>query len=144
MTHNQIEYLDIFRQRGLRNTRQRQVLLDVICCAGKHLTLNEIHTRTHQIDRSIDKSTVYRSLKLFLELGLVVLGEKINDEQTYEMVHLDRHHHLSCTDCGSKMSISNELVDNFYKVLAGAYGFQAEMDHMIVLGLCENCRKKHV
>jgi Fur family ferric uptake transcriptional regulator len=139
MTHNKINYLDLFHKHGFRITHQRQAVLDAVCQANGHVTISQIIFQTRKLDRGIDQSTVYRSLELFEKLGLVIPGEKVNGEQTFEIVQESRHHHLICTNCGNEVEIDDEIVDDFYRQLKSAYGFDVRMDHLIVLGVCGNC-----
>lgn len=139
MTHNKINYLELFHEKGFRITRQRQVILDAICQADGHITIREIYYRAKKLDKNIDRSTVYRSLDLFVQLGLVIPGEKNDGEQTYEMVKESHHHHLICTICGKDVEIEHEVVDDFYIQLSSIYDYEVVMDHLIVLGVCSKC-----
>jgi len=78
MSHHKVAYEDIIRASGHRVTKQRIVILDAVCDAGKHTTLGEIYARVRAVDPSVDRSTLYRTLKLFIELGLVVSAEPGN------------------------------------------------------------------
>lgn len=139
MTHNKINYLELFHENGYRITRQRQVILDAICQADGHVTIGEIYFQSKKLGKNIDRSTIYRSLDLFVKLGLVITGEKSDGEQIYEMVKESRHHHLFCKVCGNEVEIDNKMVDGFYKQLSFTYGYEVVMDHLIVFGVCSKC-----
>lgn len=139
MTHNKLNYLEIFHENGLRVTRQRQAVLDAICQANGHVTISQIIYHTRKLDNSIDQSTVYRSLELFEKLGIIVPGEKIKGEDSYEIIRESHHHHLICTNCGADIEIDNALANEFFHKLASQYGFSINMDHLIVLGNCGDC-----
>ena len=139
MTHNKINYLDLFHENGFRITRQRQVVLDAICQADGHVTIGEIYYRSKKLDKNIDRSTIYRSLDLFVKLGLIITGEKNDSEQTYEMVKESRHHHLICKVCGNGVEIEKIVVDDFFTKLGNACDHEIGMDHLIVFGLCKKC-----
>jgi len=143
MTHNKINYLKLFHEKGLRITRQRQVILDAICQADGHVSIGEIFYRSKKLDKNIDRSTIYRSLDLFVKLGFVIPGEKINGEQTYEMIKESHHHHLICTMCGNDVEIENKVVDGFFNQLDSVYDYKIVMDHLIVFGVCSMCSKQH-
>ena len=141
MTHNKINYLDIFHKNGFRITRQRQVILDAICHADAHVTIGEIYYQSKKLDNNIDRSTIYRSLDLFQKLGLVVPGERNKGEQTYEMVQEYRHHHLICKICGKDVELESNVVIKFFNSIGSIHDFEVDMDHLIVLGICQKCSR---
>ena len=94
MTHNTIDYQEIIRSSGHRVTPQRIIILDAVCESGRHTTLGEIYARVRQIDKTIDRSTLYRTLKLFVDLGLMVSADTGDGETYYEIAKPYHHHHL--------------------------------------------------
>jgi Fur family ferric uptake transcriptional regulator len=140
MSHDKLNYLDVLREQGYRLTRQRQVILDAICQAGGHATMGELVHRTRLVEQGIDRSTVYRTINLFVKLGLVNAADDENGERTYEIVQEEHHHHLICKRCGAEIKIENQLVDEFYRDLKAAYEYQVQMDHLIVFGVCAHCK----
>ncbi len=141
MSHDRINYLEILHDHGLRMTPQRQVVLEAICTANGHATIQEIYYQSKQIDQSIDRSTVYRSLDLFVNLGITVTAESLAGEKTYELVQENRHHHLICAICGQELEIDPSLVSSFYQQINNFYGYLVEMDHLILHGTCPGCRE---
>jgi len=140
MTHQKIDYVDLMRAHGLRVTPQRLTILDAICEGGGHTTLGEIYARVRARDRSIDRSTVYRALAVFLELGLVVSAELAPGETVYEIAHLAPHHHLVCQECGREMEFDHAIAQGMFNAIAAEYGFAVRMDHLVLFGLCPDCR----
>jgi Fur family ferric uptake transcriptional regulator len=139
MTHNKINYLETLHQNGHRLTRQREVILDAICQSDGHATIGEVYYRSKKLDDSLDRSTVYRSLDLFVKLGIVISGETIDGVRTYELAKESRHHHLICTQCGNAVEIEDTVVDDFYQFLRTEYKYEVDMDHLIVFGICFDC-----
>lgn len=72
MSHENIDYEGVLRRAGYRVTRQRLIILDAVCEGGGHTTLKEVFSRVRIVDDTIDQSSLYRALKLFVDLGLVV------------------------------------------------------------------------
>jgi Fe2+ or Zn2+ uptake regulation protein len=103
MTHHNTDYQSILRAAGHRVTPQRVLILDSVCAAGGHTTLGEVYARAHHIDPSLDRSTLYRTLKLLVELGLVVSADTGDGEMYYEIAKSHRHHHLVCRQCGKEL-----------------------------------------
>ena len=75
MSHEGMDYEGILRAAGHRVTMQRVMILDAVCEGGGHSTLREVYARLHAADPTIDRSSLYRTLKLFVELGLVISAE---------------------------------------------------------------------
>lgn len=104
MSHFDIDYVSIIHNAGHRVTPQRLTILDTVCEGDGHTTMGEIYARARLVDQSIDRSTVYRTLKFFLELGLVVSADMGDGETYYEIAK--PHHHLVlfgvCGECRSE------------------------------------------
>lgn len=141
MSHHQTAYEDILRAAGHRVTRQRIVILDAVCDGGKHTTLGEIYARAHAHDATLDRSTVYRTLKLYVSLGLVVSAETGDGETYYEIAQPQPHHHLVCHVCGREQEIDHTLVQTMFDGLHERYGFRAESNHLVVRGVCAACQR---
>ena len=139
MTHNKINYLELFHAKGYRLTRQRQAILDALCQSGKHATVGEIYYRAKTLDPGIDRSTIYRSLDVFVGLGLVIRGDDVNGERVFELMREEHHHHLICKECGQDIEADTEVVEDFYKQLHEQYNYEVKMDHLIVFGTCSSC-----
>ncbi|HRL14082.1 MAG TPA: Fur family transcriptional regulator [Aggregatilineales bacterium] len=140
MSHNTIDYQEIIRAAGHRVTPQRELILDAVCESGGHTTLGQIFARVRQSDPSIDRSTLYRTLKLFVELGLVVSADTGGGETLYEIAGLRRHHHLVCRVCGQEQEIDHAVVARMFEQVFQQYAFTADTDHLVLFGICAHCR----
>ena len=69
MTHQQVHWEDVLRRAGHRATRQRGLILDAVCAGGGHTSLGEVYARAKRRDRALDRSTVYRALKVFIDFA---------------------------------------------------------------------------
>lgn len=140
MSHHQTPYEDILRAAGHRVTRQRIHILDAVCEGNKHSTLGEIFARVRVQDRNIDLSTLYRTLKLYIDLGLVLSAETGDGETYYEIAKSHHHHHLICRRCRQEQEIEHGVVQEMFDQLNEVYGFHADSDHLVIMGLCRNCQ----
>jgi Fur family ferric uptake transcriptional regulator len=140
MTHNQLAWEETLTRAGCRVTQQRAVILDAVCAGGGHTTLSDIQARVVKTNPGIDRSTIYRTLKLFVELGIVVSAEAGDDEPSYEVAKAVQHHHLICRTCGHEIEIDEADLAPLVSHLAGRYGFQVETDHLMLFGMCSACR----
>ena len=140
MSHNKLNYLEILHKNGYRLTRQRQAILEAACQTGGHTPIRNIYLIAKKLDGGIDRSTVYRTLELFVKLGFVNVAENLTGERTYEIVQETQHHHLICKTCGGSMEIDIIIVNDFYQQIEQENGYHVDRDHLILYGLCPQCK----
>lgn len=140
MTHDSLNWERTLGEAGLRVTRQRTAILDAVCAAGGHTPIGEIHARARKIDPTVDLSTIYRTLKVFVDLGIVVSADTGDGETRYEISHGEPHHHLVCKTCGGETEISGDLLADLANHIDTAFGFALETDHLVLHGTCAACR----
>ncbi len=137
-THS--EMLAVLRASGYRLTPQRESVLAVMAGSETHLTADEILRRVRTRYPYLNKSAVYRSLELFTRLGLVSQADLGQGRVEYELHQHPHHHHLVCRDCGGVMQVDNECFSSLEKRLRQKYGFQADLNHFAIFGLCRKCQ----
>lgn len=140
MTHHLLRWEEKLWASGHRVTRQRALILDAVCAAGGHTPLGEVYARVLRANRSIDRSTVYRALRLFVELGLVVVADTGGGETSYEITKPQPHHHLVCRRCASEEEIGDPTLQAMFDQVFRRHGFEVAADHLVLFGLCEACR----
>ena len=108
---------------GLKMTEPRRVILSVLAHANDHPSVEEVYERAKKEDSSISMATVYRTLGLLDELGLVFRHE-FNDEQhaRYE-VNTEHHHHLIDIDSGKVIEFQNEEIEKMKQKIAADLGY---------------------
>ena len=141
MTHYKLDYEEVIRAAGHRVTNQKVTILDAVCEAEGHTTLGQIYARVRSVDRSISRSTLYRTLKLFVELGLVVSADTGAGELLYEIAKPKPHHHLVCRKCGKQQEIGHDIMKAMFEQVESQYQFHADTDHLVLFGLCADCRQ---
>lgn len=125
------------RRHGLRMTAQRQLVLEAVS-ALEHATPERICGYVQQAAPAVNITTVYRTLELLSELGLVRhthLGHGAPVYSTDEHEHL----HLVCHQCGDVSEAPRGLLDELANVLRGSKGFQLDATHLALSGTCERC-----
>ena len=140
MSHDNLDYEGILRRAGHRVTRQRLHILDAVCEGHGHTTLKQIYTRACEADASIDRSSLYRTLKLFAEVGLVFVAVTPDGETYYEIPKPHAHHHLVCRKCGAELEIGPDAAQRMFETLYQQYHFKADADHLVLQGLCAGCQ----
>ena len=126
------------RARGYRLTPQRQLVLQAVAELG-HATPDDIVTAVRRTATSVNISTVYRTLELLEELGLVTHTHLGHGPPTYHAATDDDHVHLVCRVCGTVTETAPGLVDGVVAELLEAEGFRADVGHLAIFGTCRNC-----
>lgn len=139
MSHENMDYEGIMHRAGHRVTTQRVMILDAVCEGGGHTTLKQVYRRLHRMDATIDRSSVYRTLKLFVALGIVIAAESTTGETLYEIPKPQKHHHLVCRRCGTEQEIGHEAIQGMIARIMEQHGFMVEMNHLVLHGLCATC-----
>ncbi|MCX7793903.1 MAG: transcriptional repressor [Thermodesulfovibrionales bacterium] len=134
-------FREYIKKQGLRNTRQREEILDVFLSSGGHITVDELFDKVKKRDSSIGYATVHRNLNLLLEAGLAE-EIKIGKEKTrYEQMHMREHHdHLICLKCGKFIEVVDENIENLQKKLAEKKEFFPVRHKLEIYGYCKRCR----
>ncbi len=138
MSHDQQDFAGQLRQKGYRLTTQRQIVLDALCALGRHATASDVYEQLQATHPGVDRATVYRSLHLFQELGLVVTAGN-NHQTVFEIAAPHPHHHLVCKQCGTELSLDGRHFDTLAQQLLAEYGFAADLRHLTLTGICQQC-----
>ncbi len=131
------------RARGYRLTPQRQLVLEAVGALG-HGTPDEILTEVRRTASTVNASTVYRTLELLEELGLVQHTHLGHGAPTYSVAGDDDHVHLVCRSCGAVEEAEQALVRDTVTRLALEKGFHVDIGHFALFGVCKGCAARHV
>jgi Fur family ferric uptake transcriptional regulator len=129
------------KEKGLRLTQPRRVILEYIHDKGNHLTAEEIIDFVHDKTPRVNKSTIYRTLEL-LEKNECVFRSESNNRTIYHHAEEGHHHHLVCRKCGKTVDCEEDIFVPIEKALQEKYGFRIDFKHVVMNGFCESCRKK--
>ena len=130
-------------ERGLKSTRQRDLIVDTFFNSEGHLSVDELLVKVSARDANIGAATVYRTMKILSEAGLAS-APHFDDGQTRYEPALDRHHHdhLICTSCHKIVEFENERIEALQDEVAAQHGFEVTRHKLELYGLCRECRKK--
>ncbi len=143
MTTNKAKdiFRDYLREKGLRNTRQRDVILDSFFSADRHITVEELFNIVRADNPEIGYATVHRNLSLLCECGLadeIKIGTK---KARYEPKFGRKHHdHLICIKCGRFIEVNDSKIERLQDRLAEANGFVPVRHKLEIYGYCKECK----
>lgn len=126
------------RARGYRVTPQRQLVLEAVTKL-KHGTPEEIWADVQRTASGVNISTIYRTLELLEQLGLVTHTHLGHGAPRYHLAAEAKHVHLVCSECGMVTEVSPEAVADLVTSLERGYGFQTDVGHLTVFGRCAAC-----
>jgi Fur family ferric uptake transcriptional regulator len=138
---NRIELL--CAKQGLRMTGQRRVIARVLCAAKDHPDVEEVHRRAHEIDSRISLSTVYRTLKLFSDKGILERHEFGYGRGRYEEAARRHHDHLIDVESGRVIEFRNESIEALQVRVARELGFKLVGHRLELYGVRAKPAKKN-
>ncbi len=128
----------LLRQAGQRPTPQRLMILAILAGSDGHVTAESIHAQVRRDYPHLNLSTVYRTLELFRDHGIVSETDLGGGVRQFEL--LDRpHHHLICLNCGHMQELDAEVLTPVQEYALRHYGFHARLDHLAIFGQCRAC-----
>ncbi len=133
-------YYDRLSKAGYRLTPQRQMILDAIVHASGHISAEEVLETVHQNYPCIDLSTVYRTIELLGETGLVTEVDLDDGRRRFHSVNEGHHHHLVCQKCKKVLDIDESVLATLKNQLMVDYRFEVELNHQVFWGSCLACR----
>ena len=132
---------DQFRSRGMRWTPQRRQIIDVLDHVDGHITGSELVERCRDPDSLTTPSTVYRTLRVLEELGIVCHAHGADGREEFHIRPVTKHGHLHCQCCGSSWEISEAAAGATIQSFRRGSGFQVDLSHLTVVGLCADCQR---
>ncbi len=127
------------RDSGYRLTPQRELILAAVDRLG-HATPDEVLAEVREHAQAVNASTVYRTLEVLEELGLVRHAHLSDRAPTYHTVTDHEHFHLVCRNCQTVISVDPDVLSPLLQRLDTDHGFTADIGHLTVFGTCASCR----
>lgn len=141
-----------FRGCGYRITLGRESILEVLTKSDKHLSAEDIYIKVHSSNPSIGLTTVYRTLEILVNMGLVFKFDFGDGRSRYELSDGPKqekhHHHLVCTECKRVINYTDfideefELLKMIEKGLSKKYKFNITNQLIQFYGVCDKCKKR--
>ncbi|MCL5023404.1 MAG: transcriptional repressor [Nitrospirae bacterium] len=129
------------REKGLRNTRQREVIFDAFFSADKHITVEGLFNFIKRKNPGIGYATVHRNLTLLCQSGLADEIKIGTNKTRYEPKFGREHHdHLICIKCGRFIEVTDGKIERLQDKLAEANEFIPVRHKLEIYGICRDCK----
>lgn len=129
------------RQHGYKLTPQRRAVIHAIASTQDHLTPATIYEKMRQIRPDIGLVTVYRTLGILAELGLICELHAGGNCRSYTISNPQHHHHLICSNCGIVIDFTSHYLSGLEHSLSRESGFRIDSHLLEFVGLCRACQR---
>jgi Fe2+ or Zn2+ uptake regulation protein len=129
------QLMQTLEERGYRATLPRQAVVRAIAGKGRHFSAEELWEQLPGIGRA----TIYRSLKLLVESGMLCRILLEDGNLHYQLSHRGHHHHLLCVECGTSQDLLGCDIESLLQQAAMSHHFQLSGHWLEVYGRCQNC-----
>lgn len=135
-------YAKYLKEKGLKSTRQRDVIVEEFFRKHDHLTVDQLWHQARERDPKIGYATVYRTLKLLTESGLAYKREFGGGQARFEHITDHHHDHLICLSCGNIIEFENDEIEHLQDRVCKRHRFKMINHKMELYGYCEHCVRK--
>ena len=136
-------FLDFLARKNLRLTAQRRAIIDTAFSTSRHFTAEELLEWSRKRDKSVSRATVYRTLPLLTESGLVREMDFGKDSRFYDPNYAEhpRHNHIICLDCEKIVEFESEKLDRLEKEITQRLGFSVTAQRLEITANCEELKR---
>lgn len=134
------DFRSALKAHGLRMTPQRQLILDAVASLHGHISADQVYQQVIQQFPDVNVTTVYRTLEVLEELGLMRHTHFHDGVAQYQRTDEAPHHHLVCTMCDGETELDLALLEPLTDELRRRYGFKSDLAHTAIVGVCRNCQ----
>jgi Fur family ferric uptake transcriptional regulator len=127
------------RSSGQRLTPQRVLILELLYAHGDHASAEELFDAAQERYPYINISTVYRTLEVLRDLGIVSETDLGDGVRQFALLTENRHHHLICLGCGHVDNVDDALFEDLRINLRESKQFEPRIDHLAIFGMCAAC-----
>jgi Fur family transcriptional regulator, ferric uptake regulator len=137
------KFMDFLARKSLRVTAQRQAIVDTVFGTDRHFTAEQLLAWSRRRDRSVSRATVYRTLPLLTESGLVREMDFGKDSKFYDPNYADHpnHNHIICNDCEKIVEFESDKIEKLENEITRRLGFSIKAQRLQITGSCEELKK---
>lgn len=131
------------RDHRLPVTRQRDLIAETVFLSDEHLSVDAIQKRLRELGEHVGTATIYRTLDVLVQSGLVRAHDFGEGFKRYEpMPQESRHEHLICVRCNKVVEFQNERLERMLPIIADEHAFLHQRHRVEIYGLCQECRRR--
>ena len=139
----EIDNKDLFASQGIKNTKQRNLIFEALKQSDDPVTAEQIFLKLKEVDASINLSTVYRILNIFVSKNLAIKSSISDDNKAmFEVNRMEHKHHLVCVGCKKILSIEDCPLERYEKSLEEKTDFDIKGHKLEIFGYCPECKLK--
>src|SRR5580765_2993037 len=137
------KFLDFLIQKNLRITSQREVIIDTVFSTDKHFTAEQLLEWSRQRDKSVSRATVYRTLPLLTESGLVREMDFGKDYKFYDPNYAQHpnHNHIICQDCAKIVEFESDKIEKIEQEITSKLGFSIKAQRLQITAECDTLKR---
>ena len=125
----------------LKNSKQRNVIIEYFLEMDGHVAADDLHQFVKSKGVNVGHATVYRTLNLMKDAGLVTQKQFSDSKSIFELNSPDSHHdHLFCLNCHKVVEFENEEIEELQKQVAEKFGFKLTAHNLDLYGYCSDCK----
>jgi Fur family ferric uptake transcriptional regulator len=137
------KFREYIREKGLRNTPERETIIDEIFAIHDHFDVDELFLRLRNKKKRISKASLYRTIPLLIDSGLIKEVYFENGHLHYEHIYGHKHHcHLRCVSCGRIIEFADDEIRTIQTRIGKKYDFAITSHRFELLGYCSQCAQE--
>ena len=136
-------FLEFLDRKNLRVTAQRRVIIDTAFSTDQHFTADQVLAWSRQRDKSVSRATVYRTLPLLTESGLVREMDFGKDYKFYDPNYAEHphHNHIICQDCEKIVEFESDKIEKLENEISQRLGFSVKTHRLQITATCEELKR---
>ena len=143
MTTEKERFSNFLKERGLKFTPERKIILEGVFSLHKHFDTEELYGKLRKQGKHLSRATIYRTLPLLVESDLIRETLRCQGRISYEHIFGHKHHdHMICIKCGRIVEFRSEGIEKFREAICKKYGFKAVEHRLGIKGYCKRCQSK--
>ena len=137
-------FLEFLAQKNLRMTGQRRAIIETVFSTEEHFTAEQLLGWSRRRDKSVSRATVYRTLPLLTESGLVREMDFGKEHKFYDPNYAEhpRHNHIICQDCGKIVEFESEKIEHVENEISRRLGYAVKSHRLQITATCEEFRQR--